>query len=345
MAGRARTLARRELNRALLARQLFLERARIAVPRALEQLAGLQAQYAPSMYVGLWSRVAGFRRNDLTRALEQRSVAQGTLMRATIHLVSARDYWPFAVAIREARRRWWLRVQRGEPPEEELSAAARVRARLADGPLRRHELDALAGTARASGVGLWLDLLRVPPSGTWEPRRADVYALAEGWLGPPRIEPPAALDHLVRRYLGAFGPATRDDIADWAGMPAGDILPALGRLRLRRLSTEDGRELLDVPGAALPDPNTPAPLRFLPPWDATLLVHARRTGILSEEHRPLVFNTKTPHSVGTFLVDGSVAGTWSYRDGRVIAEPFSRLPRTPVRELREEADRLAAFHG
>jgi hypothetical protein len=346
MARPRRTLTQRELNRAVLARQLLLERGRISVPRALERMAGLQAQYAPSMYIGLWSRVEGFQRDDLTQGLERRSVVQGTLMRSTIHLVSARDYWPFALAIRAARRRWWLRIHRNDLTEEEASAAAgQVRTRLADGPLRRPELDSTAGKARASGVGLWVDLVRVPPSGTWERRRADLYALAEDWLGPSRIDPEAALDHLVRRYLGGFGPASRDEIADWAGIPIGDIVPALDRLRLRRFLAEDGRELLDLPGTPLPDADTPAPVRFLPVWDATLLVHARRTEILPDDHRPRVFNTKTPHSVGTFLVDGSVAGTWSYRDGRVIAEPFGSLSRAAERELRGEAERLAAFHG
>src|ERR671914_734857 len=118
-----RTLSRRELNRALLARQLLLERTRPGIPRALERMGGLQAQYAPSMYIGLWSRVADFERDDLTHALERKSVVQGTLMRATIHLVSRRDYWPFAVGVREARRRWWLRIYRGRSAEEMSRAA------------------------------------------------------------------------------------------------------------------------------------------------------------------------------------------------------------------------------
>ena len=114
---------------------------------------------------------------------------------------------------------------------------------------------------------------------------------------------------------------------------------------MRRFRAEGGEELIDLPRAPLPDPETPAPVRFLPVWDATLLVHARRTGILPEEYRPLVFNTKTPHSVNTFLVDGGVAGTWRYERGCVQLEPFARLDRATLRELREEAERLAAFHA
>jgi hypothetical protein len=117
------------------------------------------------------------------------------------------------------------------------------------------------------------------------------------------------------------------------------------RAKLRRFAAEDGAELLDLPRAPLPDPETPAPVRFLPTWDATLLVHARRTGILPEEHRPKVFNTKTPQSVSTFLVDGRVAGTWRYEKGKVKTEPFGRLDSAAKREVRQEGERLAELHA
>jgi hypothetical protein len=344
----APTLTRRDLNRALLARQLLLERARSSLPRALERIGSLQAQYAPSMYIGFWSRLEGFERDALTRALERRTVVQGTLMRATIHLVSARDYWPFAVAIRRGRREWWLQSHKGDPSAREMTAAAaRLRRRLAAGPATRAEIDELLGkgSVLTNGVGLWIDLVRVPPSGTWERRRADLYAAAADWLGPAEVTEKQAIDQLVRSYLRGFGPAPRKDIADYAGLPVGAITPALERIRLRRFRDEDGKELLDLPRAPLPDREAPAPVRFLPVWDATLLVHARRTGILSEEHRPRVFNVKTPHSVQTFIVDGAVAGTWRYEKGRVRLEPFGRLARSTRRELDEEAERLAAFHA
>lgn len=346
-----RTLTQRELNRALLERQVLVERARMPLPQALERVAGLQAQYAPSMYIGLWSRLDAFERVALTRALRRRSVIQGTLMRSTIHLVSARDYWPFAVAIRASRRESWRRSHRKRVGELDMEAiAARVRSALDGKPRHRNELvgvvrpyDPTGGAAVWNGVGAWIELVRVPPSGTWEHRRADVYAAAEDWLGPASATPDEGIDHLVRRYLGGFGPATRADIADWAGLPAADVAPALERLRLRRFRDERGAELLDLPRAPLPAADTPAPARFLPTWDATLLVHARRTGILPEEYRPLVFNTKTPQSVSTFLVDGSVAGTWREERGRVKVEPFEPLPHSARRELEDEAGRLERF--
>ena len=206
-----RVLTGRELNRALLARQMLLERARLSLPKALERMGGLQAQYAPSMYVGLSSRVEGFERDALTRALERRSVVQGTLMRSTIHLVSARDYWPLMLAVERPRRDWWLKANRDGLGARDMSAAARrLRPRLAGRTLRRGEVEELIGKAQAAGVHHWLHLVRVPPSGTWERRRADLYGLAEDWLGAPAVDADAdaAVDHAVRRYLGGFGPAT-----------------------------------------------------------------------------------------------------------------------------------------
>jgi Winged helix DNA-binding domain len=344
-----RTLSERELNRALLARQLLLERSGLSLPRALERVGGIQAQYAPSMYVGLWSRLRGFRRDALTRALERRTVAQGTLMRITIHLVSAGDYWPMAAAIREARRESWLRGHRRQVSAGEVErAVAGLKPRLARGPVSRAEMDELLGKPGPqviNGLGMWIDLVRVPPSGTWERRRADVYAAAENWLGPPRVEPGEALALLLRRYLTGFGPASRHEIADWAGLPVRRVTEGLESLRLRRFQAEDGDELVDLPRAPLPAADTRAPVRFLPTWDASLLAHARRTGILPEEHRPLVFNVKTPQSVAAFLVDGRVAGSWRYEKGKVELEPFGRLSRSDLGALRREADGLAAFHA
>lgn len=343
-----RTLTERDLNRAVLARQLLLERSTSPIPRAIERIGGVQAQYAPSSYVGLWSRLEGFERDDLTRALDRRSVIQGTLMRMTIHLVSARDYWPMTEAIRSARRAWWLGATRGRAIERDVAEAAeRARGLLAGGPRRREELVKELGVDGTTwnGVGTWLDLVRVPPSGTWERRSADLYALAEDWLGPSETTPERGLELLLRRYLGAFGPASRKDIANWSGLPLAVISPALEGLRLRRFRDRDGAELLDLPRAPLPDPATPSPVRFLPTWDATLLAHARRTQILPERYRPRIFHTKTPHSAPTFLVDGQVAGTWRFERDAVTITPFEPLSRRIRRELDEEGERLAAFHA
>ena len=276
---------------------------------------------------------------------ELRAVIQGTLMRSTIHLVAPGDYWPFAVAVRDARRASWLRSVRGFSPAQMAGAARTLRGKLADGPLTRTQIEELVGKDRARGVGLWLDMVRVPPSGTWERRRADLYGLAEDWLPGEPPTPAAALDHLVTSYLRGFGPATRHDVASFTGLKVGELKPVLARLNVERHEGEAGDELLDIPGSPLPDPDTPAPVRFLPVWDATLLVHARRTGLLPEDLRPRVFSTKKPHGTPTFLVDGAVAGAWRYDDGKVELEPWTRLDRATRRALDDEAERLAAFHA
>jgi hypothetical protein len=335
----------------LLARQLLLERWRLPLPRAVDQVGGLQTQYAPSAYVALWSRLHALRRDALTRALERRRVVQATLLRVTIHIVSAREFPLFAAGVRESRQEWWLRIHRPEIDRTAMEAVARrLRMHLANGPLRAKELAALLGAdgfppSAWSGAGLWVDMVRVPPSGTWERRRADLYGLAKDWIEPSTVTERQGLEHLVRRYLGGFGPATPNDIASWAGVPVTKVRPVLERLPLRRFRTEEGTELIDLPRAPLPDPDTPAPVRFLPTWEAMLLVHARRTHVLPERYRDIVFDTKTPHSLSTFLVDGVVAGSWSYQGGRIRIEPFEPLRRAVRRELEEESRGLAAFHA
>ena len=341
-----RTLTERELNRALLARQLLLERETLAIPRAVERIGGLQTQYAPSAYIGLWSRLIGFERAELTSALERRTVVQGTLLRGTIHIVSPRDYWSLAAGIRQDRRRWWLGVTRGQITEPQVAdVARRTRSLLANGPRRRRELVAELGVNSSlwNGVGGWVDLLRVPPSGTWERRSADLYAVAQDWLGPSEATFDEGIELIVRRYLGGFGPASRKDIANWAGVSPSTLAPAFDRMRLRRFRDERGEEILDLPGGLLPDAETPAPVRFLPTWDATLLVHARRTQILPERFRPKVFHVRVPQSVPTFLIDGQVAGTWKHEGGRVRLEPFETLSRATRRGLTDETQRLEAW--
>ena len=343
-----RVLTTRELNRAVLARQHLLEPSSGSIARTLQAVGGIQAQYAPSMYVGLWSRMGDFERDALTRALERRSVIQATLMRVTIHLVAKRDYWPFALATRAARRELWIRAMRKGATAEQLERLAeRLREHLDEhGQISRKELDALVGKQHAIGVGLWIDLVRVPPSGTWERRRADLFAAAREWIGPPpAMSAEEAAAQLVRSYLAGFGPASRADIASYTGLPRRELAPALEHLKLRTFRSDDGEELLDLPRAPLPAPDTPAPVRFLPTWDSTLLVHARRARILPEEHRPRIFHVRNPHSNAVFLVDGAVAGTWKHRDGQIELEPFEKVDSAARRELREQADRLADVHG
>ena len=340
-----RTLTTRALNRALLARQLLLERSSLSIVEAIEQVGGLQTQYAPSGYVGLWTRLVGFRRDALTEALVDRSVIQATLLRTTIHMVSRREFWRYALGIRDARRAWALRIDReGADEATHVAAADRLRAALAAGPRTVRELDGLV-TGFVGNAGLWLDLVRVPPSGTWERRRADRLGLADDWVGPVDATEDEGLTHLVRAYLRGFGPAPWRDIATWAGIPVTAARRAGERLDLVHYRDESGRPLVDLADAPLPDPETPAPVRFLPHWEASLLVHARRTGILPEEHRPRVFDVRNPFSVGTVLVDGRVAAAWSLREGRIALDPYVSLTAAERDAVEDERLALEAFHA
>ena len=339
-------LTRRAQNRTLLARQLLLERADLPLTAAIEQVGGLQTQYSPSGYVALWTRLRDFRRAALTEALEDRTVIQATLLRATIHMVSRREYWAYELGVQRARRSWALRlpVEVGGGEGAMLERAAAVRSELAAGPKTVKELGDL-GAGVLGSLGIWVDLVRVPPSGPWERRRADRLALAEDWVGPPDTTEDAGLTHLVRVYLRAFGPAGWKDIAAWAGLPVADIRRGAETLELRRYRDEDGRGLVDLADAPPPLEDVAAPVRFLPHWDAVLLVHARRTGVLPEAYRPRIFTSKNPFSVGTYLVDGSVAGAWSVRDGHVVIDPFVELQAAARAAVERERAALEVFHG
>jgi len=341
----ARILTRRALNRALLARQLLLDRATMPIEDTVEQVGGLQTQYAPSGYVGLWTRLAGFRRGALTAALEDRTVIQATLLRTTIHMVSRREFWRYAAGVRGPRRAWNLRLE-GQTTNESatMQGAERLREALADGPRNVKDLGTLAA-GFVGNLGVWVDLVRVPPSGTWERRRADRLALAEEWVGPCDASEEEGLEHLVHAYLRAFGPAAWRDIASWAGISVSDARRGGRGLSLVGYRDEEGRELVDLRDAPLPDPETPAPARFLAHWDASLLVHARRTGILPEAYRPRVFTIRNPFSIGTYLVDGRVAGGWSVRDGTIALDPYETLTTRNQRAVEREREALEAFHA
>lgn len=344
-----RVLTARELNRALLARQLLLKRSSLSVPRVLERIGGIQAQYAPSSYVRLWTNLRRFEMADLDRLLEQRKVVQGTLMRSTIHLVSAADYWPIAEGIGPSRQAWWHHTWGKEFSRAEIDRiAARLDRELTGRVWPRRELDGLMRSHSTTvWSGAWVALIRVPPSGTWLRRRADHFQRAAEWIGPSTADEQAGLELLLRRYLGGFGPARLADAAKWAGVDTAKMKDAAQRMTLRRFRDEEGRELLDLPRAQMPAASTPAPIRFLPWFDATLLTHCRRARILPEEYRPLVFSIKVPQSIGTILVDGSVAGSWRVERSGTRAmlgyTAFERIPAAADRELREEAGALVRF--
>ena len=361
MPARVPTLTLRELNRALLARQLLLERQKVGVLSAVERLGGLQAQWAPSPYVALWSRLAAFDRAQLTGPIDSGLIVKATLMRATLHLVSAREYPAYSLATMEGRFGAWRPP--GSPELDDLREVhARVLKFASKTPRTRDEIrehiDAHLPRSAAKDERLrnWLLWGAIATSGLiWEAAGArwEHRQLARHVAPPASLrkapKPDAAYDLVVRRHLGAFGPASVADIATWSSIRVPKIRAALGRIRgLRRFTDDKGRELVDLESAPRPDPETAAPARFLARFDAAILGHAapERTRILPEAYRKAVIFSAEVWT--TFLVDGMVAGRWRIagRPKEAILEllPFKRLARADRAALVEEGERLVRFY-
>jgi Winged helix DNA-binding domain len=312
----------------------------------------LQAQWPPSPYLALWSRIEGFRREQLSRAIERRRVVKATLMRGTLHHVSARDYLAYGGVFLEARLAELERRIRRESIDVDADALVeQLVAHTSDGPRSRPELAALLGLGKfvVDDPRPWVvwhllvaraPLVHSPESSAWRRTTGGGrFIPAVGWLGR---RPSADLELLVRRYLRAFGPASRSDLLQWTGLPLPALAEGLERSFLRRLTDERGRELLDVPRAPLPSGDTHAPVRFLPMWDSTLLAYADRARILPEEYRSTVIR-RNGDVQPTFLVDGFVGGVWRLANARVELEAFTPLPLRVRRELEDERRRIEEF--
>ena len=337
-----RVLTLRELNRALLERQMLLKRKRLGVQEAVERLCALQAQYSLSPYIALWSRLTGFQREQLTRALEGREVVKSTLFRITLHITSARDYPYFAAAFLPAAQEMTARVT----PEQTAKLSRKVHA-ASKKPLTHEQLEALA--AEEMG-GRWrtrilAPLLHLPPSGTWRFWGTPTLLGMKTWLGVDLPDREEGAKRIVERHLAAFGPATQQDLLRFAGVRVGDLRHGLEQLELRAYRDERGRKLLDLPRAPLPDGETPAPIRFLPKWDSSILAYAppERTRILPEKFRSTVIR-KNGDVLPTVLVDGFVAATWNIDRKRGLEiEPLRRLTKAERAEIDEEGERLVEF--
>ena len=329
----------RELNRTLLARQLLLERGRLSVSNAVSRLAALQAQYMPSPYVALWTRLAGFRKEQLTRALVRRDVVYGTIVRPTLHVVARRDYPLYAAA--------QLAHTRREPERRGLDVEA-ARAALPDRPIGSKELDALVAGAIGSD-DRWdveftrraLALLRLPPAGTWGPRGAIEYEL---W-GEPLPSVQQGTLHIVRRTLAAFGPMTLDDVRHFTYLSRAQVEPALETMR--RLEDDEGRVLHDVPRGLRVSADVAAPVRFLPMFDSAIVAHHDRRRIIPLDYHETVIRRVNATTLAPVLVDGFVAGHWKVDRKRDMAtltvHPFAPIPRRFHGELRREGEQLVRF--
>lgn len=358
--GERPVLTLRELNRAMLARQLLLERAHIGVVPAIERLAALQAQWAPSPYIALWARLEGFRREKLWSAIERHQVIRARLMRGTLHLVSARDFYAYAVATQDLQRGAWNRLQVGrgvDPRKVAALAIAFARRPRPKEDVLEHIQTRIGG--KLGGPFNWLvwrfvsahaDLVTAPPGGHWAYGATDApYVAARHWI--TRGERPSeddALEVLVRRYLAAFGPATPMDIARFAGQVPPRVRPAVERIAstLRTFSDEDGRLLYDLPRAPRPRGDVGAPVRFLPRYDELLISYQHRDRVIAPAHRRAVYS-KNAIVEAVILVDGFAAGTWSLDRAKTKAvievAPFGRLAPRDRGAVEAEAERLLSF--
>jgi hypothetical protein len=334
---------------------MLLRREKLDVVAAVERLVGMQAQLARPPFVGLWTRLEGFRREDLVNALERRRLVRGTAMRATLHLMSAADY----VALRGALQPMLTGAMQGVLRERtkglDLAALERTaRAFFGKAPATFDELRAHLekkhpkGDVRAMAytIRTHLPLVQVPTDDHWAFPAAADFADAEAWLGKkvPRSDAPP--DALVLRYLAAFGPAAPRDAQTWCYL--GELRGTFETLRpkLAAFRDERKRELFDLPDAPRPPEDVAAPVRFLPEFDNLVLSHEDRTRVLADEHRGRVF-TKNLQVRATFLVDGFVAGTWKVERKKKVAvlvlEPFAALARKTRLALEEEGEALLRF--
>jgi hypothetical protein len=354
----APVLSRRALNRAILDRQFLLRRVAMPAESMIAHLVGMQAQVPTDPYVALWSRIEGFRPEELSDLIEARRVVRATaMMRTTIHLLTADDWLALRPVLQVVAERGFAtgspfgRQLAGLDIDEVLDVG---RALLAEQPrtigelgrlLREHWPDRDA-TSLGYAIRLIIPLVQVPPRGLWGRGGQPILATAESWLGRSVGSDPSP-DAMILRYLGAFGPASVMDIQSWCWLTR--LGPVVERLRSGLLTFRDehGRELFDLPDAPRPDPDTPAPPRFLPTYDNIALSHKDRARIFGDLGNWTVVGDDAITRVfsgGSVLFDGFVVAGWHLdRSGDRVTLVVTRLrPLAPADEpsIAEEGLRL-----
>jgi hypothetical protein len=333
---------------------MLLRRWQMPIPDAIERLVGLQAQTTRSWYHGLWTRLEGFQPERLAEMLINRQVARIALMRSTIHLVTARDcLWlrPLTQPVIERSAkgsfgRHWIGLD-----TEAVVAAGR--ALVEEKPRTFSELGKLLAerwpdrnpAALAQAIRAWVPLVQVPPRGIWAKSGVAAHTTVEAWLGRPLAANPS-LEEMILRYLAAFGPATVKDVQTWSGLTRLSEVTERLRPRLAVFRDELGRELFDLPVSPRPDPDTPAPPRFLYDYDNLLLSHADRTRFITDDYHKQGFTMDGPMPC-IVLVNGFTNGNWKITRSRNAAtltiKPFTRLSKKDTAALTEEGVRLLAF--
>ena len=349
-----RVLSLRELNRTTLSRQMLLARQVLTVPAPIERLVGMQAQLSSAPYVGLWTRLTDFTRDDLALAIADHRVVKATMMRATLHLVSAADYpWlraTLAPALHAASES--ITERRGvELDIESLLRSARNY--LTESPRTFAEISAYfsdlypdidVGSMRYT-IRTHLPLVQVPTDTVWSYPGTPQFALADVWLGQS-VDGEADFRELVRRYLAAFGPARVTDLQTWSGL--GKLKEAVAAIKKDFVTYRDEQnvELLDLPEIIIPDADTPAPIRFLPEFDNLLLSHTNRTRIVADQYRSKVY-LPALRVAATILIDGFVRGAWKVEKKKgaaaLLIEPFEPLTADQRAEVIAEGEKLVRF--
>jgi winged helix DNA-binding protein len=342
-------LSQRALNRALLERQHLLGRRKAAAAEEIEHLVGMQAQVPNSPYVGLWTRLEGFQPNELADLINTRRAVRLGLMRNTIHLVTARDCLEQRSHFQSLFERGWQTSHFGRNLVGiDMSAViAEATVLMKEKPRTFAELGKLLqrrwpdrdASSLAYAIRYLVPIVQVPPRGIWGKSAQPTWTSTELWLGRPPMAKPS-IDKLVVRYLTAFGPATVADVSAWSGLTGLRAVVERLRPKLRTFRDERGRELFDVPDGPLPDPDTPAPPRFLPEYDNLLIGHHDRTRVIDHAYRYVIF-------AGTLLVHGFVHATWNVKKtgggATLTIEPLRRLSKVDRIDVSEEGERLLKF--
>ncbi len=335
---------------------MLLGREKISALGAIERLVAMQAQLARPPYVGLWTRVQGFKRADLTALFASRKAVRGTHLRGTLHVMSAKDFARFRGAIQPALSAGMQAIMRDRLKGfdvDSVTAAARevfVKGPTGFEPVRQHLIKKFPKSdERAMGytARLHIPLLQVPDASRWGYASAADFTLAENWLGT-KIASDETPDELLLRYLAAFGPASVTDAQTWSGLARlRDVFERL-RPKLVTFRDERGRELFDLPKAPRPDAETEAPVRFLPEFDNILLAHDDRTRVVADANRKQVYLPGL-RVAATLLVDGMVAGAWSVESKKGVAtimvKRFVKLTKATREGVEEEGEELARFLG